>query len=288
MHTKLVQPLDDIGHSREVVESFGFQQLDLQKGLGQGWVPLEQSRDFLLKPAVDQCGHCDVDAQGQGAALGDERVPGFECSVQHPIVQFAGSRGAHNVIHKRTRRQQPPLGMVPPDQGFGTNHLPIRDSDLGLKKQLHLALQQGVLDQLGRVPARLQPLALLDVEHRDPVLALFLGRIQRQVCMAQQAVSVPQIIGVERDPGAAGQAQLHIVQNGRPRERLAQALQPLQGGFGVCAVFQCHGEFIAANAANEVVWPRLGPEALRKHPKELVGQGLPPLLVEVLELVDVQ
>lgn len=81
---------------------------------------------------------------------------------------------------------------------------------------------------------------------------------------------------------------MHIVQNGRPRQRLAQALQPLQGGFGVCAVFQCHGEFIAANAANEVVWPCLGPQALRKYPKELVRQGLPPLLVEVLELVDVQ
>ena len=81
---------------------------------------------------------------------------------------------------------------------------------------------------------------------------------------------------------------MHIVQNGRPRERLAQALQPLQGGLGVRAVFQCHGEFIAANAANEVVWPCLGPQALRKYPKELVRQGLPPLLVEVLELVDVQ
>ena len=107
--------------------------------------------------------------------------------------------------------------MLPADQRFGAGHATVRQPDLRL--QIHPEL--AVLDRRTHLRHEGQELRLVPVDHLVVDLeadARFLRRVHRDVCMTEQQVGVLGVRRVQRDPDAAGDIEIELLDTDRPAE----------------------------------------------------------------------
>ena len=141
--------------------------------------------------------------------------------------------------------------MLPADQRLGAGDATVRQSDLRL--EIHPELV--VLDRRAHLRHEGQELGLVPVD--DLVVDLeadarFLRGVHRDVCVTEQHVGILRMRRIQRDPHAAGDIEIELLDTDRPPETFDDMLRDDRGRLVVGKVRQEHPELVAAEPGHQV------------------------------------
>jgi hypothetical protein len=126
------------------------------------------------------------------------------------------------------------------------------------------------------------------VEHREPVLARLLGRVHRDVRVAQQVVGLVARREAGGDPDAGRDLEVLSEDREGDRERGDEARRDGHGGTQLGLVEQQHRELVAAEASGHVPGPHARLDALGDGGEQPVAGRMAHGVVDVLEVVEVE
>ncbi len=184
-------------------------------------------------------------------------------------------------------RQQPAGGVSPPQEGLEPDEA-APDADLGLVEELELPQCQGA-PQVHLINASVEgapPHAL--VEEPEGRTAGPLGLVEGEVCGDEEAPAVGAIPGGDRDADAdadVGQLPLDQV---RALDEVDDAGSDIGGLVRRLGRSEQHGEFVAAEARDDVGLAHGDLDPLRHQAQQLIAGGMAQDVIDGLESVQVE
>ena len=207
--------------------------------------------------------------------------------AQHPLPDLLDQAGFLGDRHEIGRRDHAAHRMPPAQQRLAAGDLVAAQIDLRLIVQLERALRQR------RAQIRLQLAAMIGLLlHRrvEEAIGSAAGRlrgIHREIGVLQQIEQIGAVARGDRDAdaGVAGKLMAMAVER-RPQRLIDPRDQRVDILGALDAVLQ-DGEFIAAEAGDEILRPDRLAQPLRDALEELVADQMSQRIVDALELVDV-
>ena len=126
------------------------------------------------------------------------------------------------------------------------------------------------------------------IEHREPVLARLLGRVHRDVGVAQQVVGLVALLEAGGDADAGRHLQVLPVDRERDGERGDEARRDGHRGAELRLVEQQDRELVAAEAGGHVAGADARLDAVGDRGEQPVAGRVPEGVVDVLEVVEVE
>ena len=176
--------------------------------------------------------------------------------------------------------------MAPAHQGFETGKPSVRQRQDGLVDQEDVAGLQRRVQIAFQAASDQDRLAQGGVEQHGAPLAMFLGAVERDVGVTQQAVRIVAGAVVDRQTDAEPDPQFHAAGRERAFERGFQRLGA--GNRRLAAGGDRHDEFVAAQPGDELPRFQQGGDPLRRRHQHAVADGMAEAVVDQLEAVEIE
>ena len=220
-----------------------------------------------------------------------QRAPGacrLTRLLHHQITNHSDQPAAFGNRNKPRRRYQPPFGVFPAQQGFGTDDASAAQFDLRLEVQLQLILRNRQTQARGNLQVLHRAASHLWVKAQEGVAAGFFGAVHRHVGMLEQGAGIAAIVRCNRNTHRCGDRYIQPIQ----RERLLQGLKNArhQRVHRVLRLYtpQQDEELIARGARHHAGLAYANAKCIRDLAQQHIARGMPQRIIDGFEVIQIQ
>ena len=207
--------------------------------------------------------------------------------VQDPAADLDDPAAALRERDELVRRDHAPDGMAPAQQCLDADHRPVRETEDRLVNQEELLASERAAEVGLQLESPSSSVHHARLEQRVAVLSGGLGRVEREVRIAQERVGRAVGTGCHTDARRHREDLAAVLELDGLAQRLRQAVGETVERNVAGAGLDKHDELVAAEASDGVL-VAYGPLQSRADGlQQGVAGGVPEVVVDVLEAVDV-